>query len=75
MLPLSDGMPARRVPMVNIALIIANSAVWILYELPHLNSSIAHASFYPCTVNNSCHGPELPPGLARPADRHRRRRA
>jgi hypothetical protein len=29
-----------------------------LYELPHLNSSVAHASFYPCTVTGACHGPE-----------------
>jgi membrane associated rhomboid family serine protease len=57
-LPLSDGIPARRFPIVNIAIIVANFAVWIFYELPHLNSSIYHASFYPCTVNNSCHGPE-----------------
>jgi membrane associated rhomboid family serine protease len=57
-IPLSDGIPARRFPFVNVALIAANFAVWIFYELPHLNSSIFHASFYPCTVNNSCHGPE-----------------
>src|SRR6266849_3357944 len=58
MLPLSDGIPARRFPIVNVALITANFAVWIFYELPHLNSSIFLASFYPCTVDNSCHGPE-----------------
>jgi len=58
MLPLSDGIPARRFPIVNVSLIVACFAVWIFYELPHLNSSIFHASFYPCTVNNSCHGPE-----------------
>jgi len=58
MFPLSDGLKTRRLPVVNIALIVANFAVWIFYELPHLNSSIAHASFYPCTVNGSCHGPE-----------------
>jgi rhomboid family protein len=57
-LPLSDGIPARRLPIVNVALIVANFAVWLFYELPHLNSSVIHASFYPCTVNNSCHGPE-----------------
>jgi len=56
-LPLSDGLQARRFPVVNTALIVANFAVWIFYELPHLNSSIAHASFYPCTVDGSCHGP------------------
>jgi membrane associated rhomboid family serine protease len=58
MLPLSDGLTARRVPIVNVAIIVANFAVWIFYELPHLQSSIFHASFYPCTVNGSCHGPE-----------------
>jgi membrane associated rhomboid family serine protease len=58
MLPLSDGLKARRFPIVNISLIVANFAVWILYELPHLNSSIYHASFYPCAVNNTCDAPE-----------------
>jgi membrane associated rhomboid family serine protease len=57
-IPLSDGLPARRFPIVNVGLIVANFAVWIFYELPHLNSSVSHASFYPCTVNGSCHGPE-----------------
>src|SRR5215831_8889491 len=63
MLPLSDGIPARRFPVVNVALITANFAVWIFYELPHLNSSVDHASFYPCTVDGTCHGP-LPWGLS-----------
>jgi membrane associated rhomboid family serine protease len=58
MLPLSDGIPARRFPIVNVAIIIANFAVWLFYELPHLNSSIFHSSFYPCTVTHACHGPE-----------------
>ncbi|HTQ43824.1 MAG TPA: rhomboid family intramembrane serine protease [Polyangiaceae bacterium] len=58
MLPLSDGLRARNFPFVNISLIVANFAVWIFYELPHLNSSVFHASFYPCAVNGSCHAPE-----------------
>jgi membrane associated rhomboid family serine protease len=57
-LPLSDGIPARRFPIVNISIIVANFAVWLFYELPHLRSSVLHASFYPCTVNHTCHGPE-----------------
>jgi membrane associated rhomboid family serine protease len=57
-IPLSDGLPARRFPIANVAIIVANFAVWLFYELPHLNSSVEHASFYPCTVNGSCHGPE-----------------
>jgi membrane associated rhomboid family serine protease len=62
-IPLSDGIPARRFPIVNVALVAANFAVWIFYELPHLGSSIFHASFYACTVDGACHGPE-PWGLS-----------
>ncbi|HET7379784.1 MAG TPA: rhomboid family intramembrane serine protease [Gaiellales bacterium] len=58
MIPLSDGIPARRFPLVNVALIVANFLVWILYELPHLDSSVYHASFYPCSVTGACHAPE-----------------
>ncbi len=58
MLPLSDGIPARRFPIVNVAIIVANFAVWVFYELPHLQSAVFHASFYPCSVNSTCHAPE-----------------
>ena len=58
MLPLSDGIPARRFPIVNVAIILASFCVWIFFELPHLGSSVSHASFYPCTVSGACHGPE-----------------
>ncbi len=57
MLPLSDGLHPRRFPFVNVLLIAANFAVWILYELPHLGSAVHHASFYPCAVDGSCHAP------------------
>jgi len=63
MLPLSDGLPSRRFPVVTVALIVANFAVWLFYELPNLNSAIYHASFYPCTVDGACRGP-LPWGLS-----------
>jgi membrane associated rhomboid family serine protease len=58
MIPLSDGIRARRFPIVNVSLIVANFAVWIFYELPHLDSAVYHASFYPCTVDSACRGPE-----------------
>ena len=57
-LPLSDGVRARRFPVVNVALIVANLAVWLFYELPNLDSAVTHASFYPCAVDNTCHAPE-----------------
>ena len=43
MLPLSDGLPARRFPVVNILLIVANFAVFLFYELPQLHT----AGFFP----------------------------
>ena len=58
MLPLSDGLRARSFPFVNWAIIVANFAVWLFYELPDLNHAVFHASFYPCSVNNTCHAPE-----------------
>jgi membrane associated rhomboid family serine protease len=63
MLPLSDGLRARHFPFVNVALIVANFAVWMFYELPHLSASVTHASFYPCSVDNACHAP-LPWGIS-----------
>ena len=66
MLPLSDGLRARNFPIVNVSLIVANFAVWLFYELPHLNSAVFHASFYPCAVNNSCHAPNA--GRVQPQD-------
>ena len=58
MLPLSDGIPVRRFPIVNVLLIVANFAVFILYELPHFNTAVYHASFYPCSVAGACQAPE-----------------
>jgi len=58
MLPLSDGLHPRRFPIVTVSLIAANFAVWLLYELPHLNSAVYHSSFYPCAVDNACRAPE-----------------
>jgi hypothetical protein len=58
MLPLSDGMQARRFPVVTVALIAANLAVWILYELPDLDAAVREASFYACDVDNTCDSPQ-----------------
>jgi membrane associated rhomboid family serine protease len=54
MIPFSDGVPVQRFPLVNAALIVANFAVFVLYELPDLNAAISHASFYPCSIENAC---------------------
>jgi membrane associated rhomboid family serine protease len=62
-LPLTDQLPTRRTPVVNIALIVANLAVWLFYELPNPDAAILRASFYPCAVADSCRTAE-PWGLS-----------
>jgi membrane associated rhomboid family serine protease len=63
MIPLSDGIPAHRFPIVNVTLITVNFVVFLCYELPDLDAAIRHASFYPCSVENACSTPE-PWGVA-----------
>jgi hypothetical protein len=54
-IPLYDDIPGRRFPVANVALIVANFSVFLLYELPDLDAAINQASFYPCDVTNACH--------------------
>jgi hypothetical protein len=54
MFPLTDGIPPRRFPIVNVAIIAACFAVWIFYQLPHLRSSVHESAFYTCDVTGSC---------------------
>jgi membrane associated rhomboid family serine protease len=63
MIPFSDGIPAHRFAIVNVALITINFAVFLCYELPDLNAAISQASFYPCSLENACSTPE-PWGIA-----------
>jgi len=53
-LPLRDNVPTRRFPIVTVALIVANFAVWLFYELPDLNRAIIQLAFFPCEVENTC---------------------
>ena len=59
MFPLKDNVPTRSFPLVTVALIVANFAVWILYQLPDLNGSVVELAYQPCEVVSSC-----PPGAA-----------
>ena len=54
MLPLRDNVPTRRFPIVTVALIVANFAVWLFYELPDLDRAIIQLAFFPCEVENTC---------------------
>jgi membrane associated rhomboid family serine protease len=55
MIPLYDSNPGRRFPVANVALIVANFAVFLFYELPNHDAAINQASFHPCDVANACH--------------------
>jgi membrane associated rhomboid family serine protease len=53
-LPLKDNVPTRAFPVVTVALIAVNAAVWLFYEVPHLQRSVNELAFHPCEVENSC---------------------
>ena len=54
MFPLRDNVPTRSKPVVTIALIAINVAVWLFYQLPDLEGSVNELAFHPCEVNDSC---------------------
>lgn len=54
MLPIRDNVPTRTFPVVTVALIAVNVAVWLLYQLPDLERSVHDLAFHPCEVNGSC---------------------
>jgi membrane associated rhomboid family serine protease len=54
MIPLHDNVPTRTFPVVTVALIAINSAVWLFYQLPTLDRSVHDLAFHPCEVNGSC---------------------
>ena len=55
MLPLRDNVPTRVFPVVTVALIAANAAVWA-WELSHpgLTVHVFRDGFYPCAVQGPC---------------------
>ena len=59
MFPIKDNVPTRSFPVVTVALIAINFAVWILYQVPNLDRSVVEYAYQPCEVVSSC-----PPGTA-----------
>jgi membrane associated rhomboid family serine protease len=55
-LPLKDNIPTRRFPFVTVGLIAANSAVWLLYQVPDFDDSVYRLGFIPCEVEDTCDG-------------------
>jgi membrane associated rhomboid family serine protease len=56
LLPIRDSVPGRTFPVVTVALIGANAAVFIVYQLPHLERSVVDYGFFPCRVDGTCPG-------------------
>jgi membrane associated rhomboid family serine protease len=54
LIPLKDNVPTRSFPLVTVALIAANVAVWLLYQLPDLEHSVSQLAYQPCEVDSSC---------------------
>ena len=58
MLPLKDNVPTRQFPILTVAIIVANFAVWLLWEKagtdPGFTQSLVDGSYRPCEAENSC---------------------
>ena len=57
MIPLRDNNPTRHFPVVTVAFIAMNVAVWLFYQLPDLEGSVIRSGFFPCEVENACRAP------------------
>jgi membrane associated rhomboid family serine protease len=64
MLPLKDNVPTRRLPIVTIAIIVANVLLWLLWERagarPAFQNALADGAYFPCEADGSCNGPGWP---------------
>ena len=64
MLPLKDNVPTRQFPILTVAIIVANLAIWIFWEKaggePGFRNSLAEGAYFPCEVEGSCNGPGWP---------------
>jgi rhomboid family protein len=64
MLPLKDNVPTRRLPIVTIAIIVANILLWLLWERagarPAFQNALADGAYFPCEADGSCNGPGWP---------------
>jgi membrane associated rhomboid family serine protease len=60
-LPLKDNVPTRRFPILTVAIIVANLAIWIFWEKAGngeaFRQSLADGAYFPCEVDGSCNGP------------------
>jgi membrane associated rhomboid family serine protease len=64
LIPIRDDVPTRRFPALTVALIAANIAVWLFYQVPHLEPSVFELGFLPCEAEHAC----ADPGVSWPFD-------
>ena len=63
MIPLKDNIPTQRFPVVTVALIGLNAAVWLFYERAGpTDSSVLQSAWYPCDYEGTCQHPDAGPG-------------
>jgi membrane associated rhomboid family serine protease len=53
-LPLKDNVPTRTFPLVTVALIVANSIVWLWEWKTGVDKEVFHYGYYPCTLSHEC---------------------
>jgi rhomboid family protein len=53
-LPIKDNVPTRTFPVVTVALIAANIAIWLWEVQGGVNDEVLRYGYYPCTVEGSC---------------------
>jgi membrane associated rhomboid family serine protease len=59
-LPLKDNVPTRTFPLVTVAIIVANSIVWIWeFTGTSVDTDVIHYGYYPCKIDGPCLGPAL----------------
>jgi hypothetical protein len=66
-IPIRDKNPTVRFPVVTVALLVVNVAVWLFYQVPDLATSVVESGYFPCEPDNSC-PPGGPPGPPWPVD-------
>jgi membrane associated rhomboid family serine protease len=56
MFPIKDNVPTATFPFVTVLLIAINVAVWLFYQVPDLDASVAELAYQPCEVVDDCQG-------------------
>jgi membrane associated rhomboid family serine protease len=55
-IPIRDSVPGKGFPAVTLALIVANIAIFALYQRRDLDRSVIDYGFLPCRIDDTCPG-------------------